>query len=267
MKHEQISGMEKGRNITLKIHLMRHGIKSADGSLSEQGAIEAREFGASMSGVENMKAYTGSYDRVIDTAKEVQAGVENKKQFNQKIRKELSASLLKAPGAASSKFFKNVVLKRLEEAHKAPEEVREQKILEAEQMNMEDWLSYENEMIDDTTNSPKNVARAVAHHLIKQIDMAEKLDNGSDVDLLNVTHEFMLAAIIKYAVEMKDDDGKIISGDEIMHSKQSIKYLESIDINVTIDEAGNKSLNLIVDGKPAELKFDALKLLAEEYKQ
>ncbi len=266
-KFEPQFDIEKGRNINVTIHLMRHGRKGADGNLSDIGVQEAREHGAEMGVMKNAKAYTSPVPRVVETARAVQQGAVIHNEFKQINREQLSASLLQKPGAEKpSRFFKEVVLKRLADAHNAPENERKQKIQEVEHQNMQEWLSHDDKFIDETTNSPKNVARAVAHHLVRQIDMTDRFKKDSDVDLLDVTHEFMLAAIIRYAVEKQNQDGTIVSGEEIMQDKQSIDYLESLDIKVHIDSNGKKEISLAIKGEPYILKMDSLRALANEYK-
>jgi len=266
-KFEPQFDIEKGRNVNVTIHLMRHGRKGADGNLSDIGVQEAREHGAKMGVMKNAKAYTSPVPRVVETARAVQEGSVIHNEFKQRNREQLSASLLQKPGAEEpSRFFKEVVLKRLANAHNAPENEREQKIQEVERQNMQEWLSYDDKFIDETTNSPKNVARAVAHHLVRQIDMTDHLKKDSDVDLLDVTHEFILAAIIRYAVEKQNEDCTIVSGEEIMQDKQSIDYLECLDIKVHIDSNGKKEISLAIKGEPYILKMDSLRALANEYK-
>lgn len=266
-KLEQQFDIEKGCNIDVTIHLMRHGRKGPDGNLSDIGMQEAREHGAKMGVMKNVKAYTSPIMRVIETAQAVQQGADIYNEFRQRNRERLSTSLLQVPGAKKpSYFFKEIVLKRLADAHNAPENEREQKIQEVEHQNIQEWLSYDDTFVDETTNSPKNVARAVAYHLVRQIDMVDRLKKDSDVDLLDVTHEFMLAAIIRYAVEEQNENGTIVSGMEIMQNKQSIDYLESLDIGVHIDVDGKKEISLTIKGKPYMLKMDCLRALASEHK-
>ncbi|KKQ64405.1 MAG: hypothetical protein US86_C0022G0003 [Candidatus Daviesbacteria bacterium GW2011_GWA2_38_24] len=268
MNFEKPKNIEKGRNIDLTIHLMRHGKKRPDGNLSETGAREAQERGAEMGVMKNVKAYTSRVPRVVETAQAVQQGAEIYNKFNQRNRSALSDTLLRAPGTDQPpRFFKETILKRLADAHTAPENNREQRIREAEHQNMQEWLSHDDDFIDETTNSPKNVARAVAHLLVRQIDMSEHLKSGSDVDLLDVTHEFMLAAIIRYAVKKQNEDGSTVSGEEIMREKQSIDYLESLDIEVHIDENGKKTVSLEINGEPYILDMDTLRILSDEYKE
>lgn len=266
MNPERLLSPERKKNIEMTIHLVRHEEKAKDGSLSPRGYDRAKALAPSFGFSENVKTYTSTAPRVVQTAEALHEGAEIKNLMNSRTRHELSIATLQNPKADFSPFFRDVLRKRLAEAHQEPEEVREQKIREAEARTMQEWLAFGDTQPDEETSSPEMVAGAVASHVLQQIEMADRLKSDSKVDLLNVTHEFMLAAFVKYFVQGTDQEGKPIAGEAIMRDKKSIHYLEDIKIRVKIDDKGEKKVVVEMGADTHVLRMDTLAELAEKYK-
>jgi len=248
---------EKGRNVEITIHLVRHGEKADDGSLSARGYEEAKAIAPGFGFSDVVKGYTSAAPRVVSTREALEEGTPSKRHMKSRVRPELSISALQTPTAEFSPFFRDVLRKRLQEAHKQPEEIRWQKVHEAEIQTMQEWLAFGENQPDSETTAPKDVAAGVASHILRQIEMAKRLKDGSKVDFSNVTHEFMLAAFIKYAVE---------NGETVLKTKGSIRYLDDLKILVKTNEKGETSIAVEFDGERHALRMDAVHELAAGYR-
>lgn len=261
---EKISTPEKGCNIELMIRLMRHGKKDAQGGLSHDGEIEAKNVGREIIFYPNVKTYTSSVERVSRTADALRAEANIENDMSSRLRKELSSSVLVVDQGKPSPYFK-AFLDRLSSANNVQDDKKTEEIKEVEIKTMQEWLAFGETRPDENTRSPKEVAQAIASLLWRQINMAKRLKSGSKYDFLDVTHEFLLAALMQYAVE-KENDGQIISGAEIMKDKGRLEYLEELKIYVKTDNVGIMSVEMEIDKEKCRLNLDVVKRLAEDYR-
>ncbi len=167
----------------------------------------------------------------------------------------------------SSDFKKSTyfatVKQRLNDAFSKPENERAEAIEKAEEENMEEWLNYGDQRPDKYTASPLEIAQNVAVLIDHYTRMSEKLYDSSKVDLLNATHEFVLAAMIKYLLKKKVDN-KVLSGDEILKDMGRMDYLENVEIKVTTgDDKKDKEIKVVLRGEEYELDMDKM----EEFRQ
>ena len=247
-----------GKNVSISIHLVRHGEKHKDGKLSKNGVIEARKMGEKMRWKKVVKGYYSSKERAKHTLEAILRGGKSNidKEMRARVRKNLSPVIL------SNDFAKSIYFQELDEEvskiNLLPEEERIEVLKKIEERYVKKWLSYDSSRPDEQTSSPVDVAQKMAVLIDRYINMADRLKSGSQVDLINVTHEYMLASVVRYFLS-RSVDGKTIKGMDLVDSIERIGYLEDIIININSDEKGRKKVSVLLRGDEYELDLGKIR--------
>lgn len=200
-------------------------------------------------------------DRVKDTAEEIIEASKAEDKFQIREKQPLKASSFITGDPESSEFIKKVD-RRTSEAMKVPEENREEKLKKAESKNVREWLSYGDESPDAEVASPKEVAKGLAQRIKTYVEMSDRLKSDSEVELLNVTHEFMVAAFIKYFLK-KEDGERSMDGEGVLETLgYRIDPLEGVSITITTDRKGQKGISTEINGEEYELDMEKIRNLS-----
>ncbi|MFA5886161.1 MAG: hypothetical protein WC863_00045 [Patescibacteria group bacterium] len=93
--------------------------------------------------------------------------------------------------------------------------------------------------------------------------MADRLKSGSQVDLLNSTHDWSIASFLK-AILVREINGQEVCGfNSVNDIGGPIGYTEHFDINITTNERGEKFVALIFRGQKYRLDQSRLQELIE----
>jgi len=234
-----------GRNVEIHAIFMRHGEKGASGELTEEGKRQATQLGESLTDKDAIKAYSSPVQRVLETVQEVLDAAPHDKKLNTRVRVEIGIP-------PSSKEF----IEQFRQLEK-----------EGPDAAAEWYLSFGAENPDPETSSPHEVAKSFAYILTKYLKMAGKLYSGSNIDLINGTHQGLPEALLKEVLVRQKDDQELIGFEKLEDIGGALKFTESMEFLIKIDEHGNKILKLNFRGQTYDIDMDKLNELAQSYEQ
>lgn len=245
--HFNPESQEKRFGTDVQIHaiFMRHGEKDEHGELTDEGKKQALEFGESIEDKDAIKGYSSPVQRAVETVERVIENSPHDKKLKTRIRTEIGIP-------SSSQNLRNK-FKELEKL--SPDAATEW------------YLSFGTEKPDLETTSPHEIAESFAYVLTKYLRMAEKLYSGSNIDLINVTHQGLPEALLKEILIQQKDDQKIIGFDKLEDIGGALKFTEGMEFLIKTDEQGNKSLKLNFRGQTYDLEMDKLGELAKSYEE
>ncbi|PIR57311.1 MAG: hypothetical protein COU72_01595 [Parcubacteria group bacterium CG10_big_fil_rev_8_21_14_0_10_41_35] len=233
-----------GRDVQIHAIFMRHGEKAASGELTEEGKNQADRFGEELESKDAIKGYSSPVKRVIETVERAIENSPHDKKLTTRIRTELGIS------PSTSKEFLEKYRELEKRGHNAAAE----------------WhLSFGANRPDAETPSPHENAEAIAYILNKYIRMADRLYSGSEVDLINGTHQGFPEALLKEILIRQEGDKKILGFEELEEIGGALRPTEGMEFSIKTDEDGNKLVKLQFRGKTYDLDMDKLVALAEEY--
>jgi len=246
---------EKGRNVKVSAIFERHGQKessqtTAETELTETGEKDSAEFGRSLPERGVVKGYSSDTPRTMKTA---ELAVENSptKVKAPKIRIDRGLGFYYDP---KGDFFKNV--------RSVGEDASD--ITECRNLQADYYLKFGDKRPDPRTISPVELAALIAKKVNTYINMADKLDSGSDVQLINATHDFNIAAFLKEVMVLsKKEEGEPVKFEKIEEIGGGIGYNESFEVLAETDSHSNKTVKLIFRGKEYELDTKRLAELIE----
>jgi len=259
---KQFETKEKfGRNVKLFLHFVRHGEKANTGELSEIGLQHSKEFGKKLEEKDAIKGYTSIHPRVKKTVETIIQATKTENKKHIRTRTELSHTIL-ASDFSKSKFFKKVDQK-IKQVYLLPKQEQKKALEKVEEEYQKEWLAYGENKPDEYTASPLEVARNISQLINFYTKMPEKLRNGSRVDLIMGTHEFIIAAMIKYLLRKKEKD-RILKGDELFSRIKRVDYLDDVNLIISTDKEGRKSIKVLFRGEEYELDNEALTNLLKD---
>lgn len=236
---------EKGLNIQMHVIFMRHGDKNENGELTDEGKIQSTEFGEKLENKDAIKVYSSPVKRVIETVEGVLEGAPHDKKLKTRIRTEIGTP-------PSSKEF----IQKFKELEKQGADAA-----------AEWYLNFGTERPDPETLSPHEVAESFAYTLSQYIKMTDRLYSDSNIDLINGTHQSLPEALLKEILIQQKDDKKIIGFDKLEDIGGALKFTESMEFLIKVDEKGNKTLKLNFRGQTYDLEMNKLNELAKSYEE
>ena len=245
--HFNSESQEKRFCSDVQIHaiFMRHGEKGESGELTEEGKRQARELGSDLVSKDAIKAYSSPVQRVLETVQQVIEAAPHDKKFNTRIRAEIGIP-------PSSKEF----IKKFRELEK-----------QGPNAAAEWYLGFGAEKPDSETTSPHEIAESFAYILTKYLRMTEKLYSGSNVDLINGTHQGLPEALLKEILIQQKDDQQIVGFDKLEDIGGALKFTEGMEFLIKTDKQGNKFLKLNFRGQAYDLDMNKLDELAKSYEE
>ncbi len=261
-----IESREKfGRNVEVHGRFVRHGEKlelpdEAETGLTEEGKQDLIDFGKKLEPKTVIKGYSSDTDRTKETIQLIVENSPTEKKMNQRIKDELYVNY-------SSEFRARVMeIKKKamgEDFDEQPAEEKKKRLAQCgiEQMNF--YLPFKDKRPDKKTYSPVETAAQVARRVDLYIRMADKMYSGSQVDLMNGTHDVNIAVFLN-EVMIRKVNGKEKRGfDSIQDIGGPIGYHEGFDIVTRIDEHGEKTVKMTFRDKEYDIDLKRLGELVE----
>jgi len=239
--------IEKGKNIILRVFFIRHGEKNIEtGSLTGRGKEEATEFGKNLKKAKLIKGYSSSLERAMQTTEQIieATSLPPDKKLKTRIRQEIGMPPFSA------------------------EATQHYRDLEAAQFGKgaEWWLNFGENRPDEETWSPRETAESFAYALRRYFTMPDKLYSGSEVDLINGTHQALPEALLKEVLVRDRGGKKIIGFDKLDEIGGALKLTEGMEFEIIVDAVGQKTIKLHLRGKEYGIDLEKLNKLAESYK-
>jgi broad specificity phosphatase PhoE len=232
-----------GRNVEIHAFFVRHGEKGESGELTEEGRKQASEFGASLENRDAVKGYTSPVQRAVETVEKIIESSQHNKKLKTRIRTELGIP------PSSKEFYEK--FKELE--RQGPDAAAA-------------WfLSFGAKRPDAETASPHEVAESFAYVLTKYLKMAEKLYSGSNIDLVNVTHQGLPEALLKEVLKRKIDNKEVVGFDKLGEIGGALRFTEGMEFIIKTDSEGNKRLKVSFRGQEYDIDMVKLAELAKSY--
>src|SRR3989339_308958 len=258
---------EKGKNVKVSAIFERHGEKeasqiTAETRLTETGEMEGAEFGKKLPKRKNIKGYSsdtgskpGDEGRTVKTT---MLAVENSpteiKSSKVRIRKELGFYC-----DENTDFFRrmkqiNIDVSEMDFGDLLEEELDDRRLVEVRNQQADYYLSFGENRPSPRTISPVDLAALMAKRIDAYINMVDRLNSGSDVQLINGTHDFNIVAFLKQAMILgRNKVGEPIKFEKIEEIGGGIGYNEYFEVLVETDGVGTKTIKLIFRGKEYEL--------------
>lgn len=259
---------EKGENVEVHAIFMRHGEKehnpdNPETGLTLRGEWESREAGQGLSVKDMIKGYSSDTERTIDTSGYVVEQSPTDKKGKARLRKELGFHY-----DPEGEFLKQVLKIKndiLINADNLGEEELKEKLEEATTKQIDYYLNFGEERPDSETYSPKETAADMAKLVSRYLKMPDKLKSGSNIDLLNVTHDFNLAAFLKEVLVREKDRERVVGFDSIEEIGGGFGFNENFELLITTDENQNKKIKILLRGEEYDIDMDNFnKLLNRE---
>ena len=256
-----------GKNVKIHAIFLRHGEKetdmtAADTGLTERGRRESLEIGRKLDEKDLIKAYSSDTDRTKESAELIVFASPTEKKMKHRIEKELSFYYDK-----NGVFFNNLMKAKKEMLgngfKELQEEEKKEKMEKYENWATDYYLSFSEQRPDERTMSPVETAAIMAKRVEAYIKMADRLRSGSDIQMINDTHDLNLAAFLKEAL-VRDVNGQKIRGfKSIEEIGGSLAFNEGFEIIVENDEEGKKNIKFVFRGRQYELDFQRLNELSK----
>ena len=234
---------EYGRSVEVHAVFMRHGERADSGALTEEGIKQAEAFGQSLENKDAVKVYSSPIQRAIETAEQVIKTAPHDKKLKTRIRSELEIPSI------SQQFLEK--LKEMETQN--PD------------TSTEFYLSFGKERPDKETASPHEIAEMMAYILTKYFKIAEKLKSGSNIDLVNVTHQGLPEALLKEVLIQQEEEKIKIGFEKLEEIGGPLKLAESMEFRIKTDEQGKKTVQLYLRGKIFDLDLSRVNELSRAY--
>lgn len=239
-------GHEKfGKNVEIHAIFLRHGEKDGGGDLTEEGRKQALDFGEGLGTKDAIKGYSSPVQRVIETVEQVIKSAPHDKKLRTRIRTELaippfSQEFIKKFGEMAKQGFDGAA---------------------------EWYLSFGDQRPDPETVSPHEIAESFACLLAKYLKMADKLYSGSNIDLINGTHQGLPEALLKEILVRKKDDEEILGFEKLKDIGGALKFTESVEFLIKTSGVGEKSLQINFRGESFGVDMGKLHELAKSYEE
>ncbi len=232
-----------GRNVEIHVVFVRHGEKDESGELTEKGKNQAAEFGKRLEGKDAIKGYSSPVQRAIETVEKILESSPHDKKLKTRVRTEIGIP----------PFSKECYKKFKELEARDPDAAAE-------------WfLSFGTERPDAETASPHEVAESFAYILTKYLRMADKLYSGSNIDLVNVTHQGLPESLLKEVLKREIDDKEVIGFENLKDIGGALKFTEGMEFVIKTDGEGNKKLTVSFRGQEYDIDMAKRDELAKSY--
>jgi len=234
---------EYGRNVEIHAVFVRHGERAKGGELTERGIEQSKGVGRLLETKDAIKAYTSPIQRAVETAEKVIETAQHGKKLKTRVRTELGIPTF------SENFLEQ--LQKLETQH--PDSAAEH------------YLSFCDKKPDQETASPHEVAEAMARVSVSYFQMVDRLKSGSNVDIINTTHQGLPEALLKEILVRQEGDEKKVGFSTLTEIGGPLKLAEQMEFRIKTDSQGNKTIQLYFRDKIFDIDLDKLNSLAKSY--
>lgn len=232
-----------GKNVEMHVIFVRHGEKNEDGKLSEEGKIQASNFGKELERKDAIKGYSSPMPRALETVEKIIENSPHDKKLVTRLRTEIGFP----------KISQNIVKKWKELEKQGPNAL----------INW--FLEFGTKKPDAETDSPHEIAESFAYMLTKYLNMTDKLYSGSNIDLIAGTHQGLPEALLKEILKRKINNKEIVGFEKIEDIGGALKFTEDMDFLIKTDEQKNKRLTLNFRGQTNDIDMEKLNELAKSY--
>lgn len=261
---------ERGEDITIRVVVVRHGEKEYDPNdpntgLTFDGEWDAKVYGQARPRVDAIKGYSSSTERTDDTRDNIAQESLTEKKLRPRNRDDLVFHY-----DPNGQFIKDVMRIKQEIVGPHPENLTEEEMLkrsnEAVRAQTDHYLSFGDQRPDSGTYSPAETAASIAHLLEHYKNMSKRLNSGSDVDLINATHDFNISAFLSQVLVREVDGERVVGFDSMDDIGGGIEYTEAFE--VTIERCGGQdTMKLIFRDKECEIDEQRFTELLDIHKQ
>jgi broad specificity phosphatase PhoE len=259
---------EKGKNCLLKISFLRHAHKEqmdphesgviSQSGLSEKGKASSLELGKGKPVEENIKTYVSRMERAQETAENLLLGVDEKEKAPN-IKETKIRSQLDAPHFSSGfiEKYRTHFLPKPDNFETLSLDEKEKIIEDMESPAVDYWLEMWDKKFDQETESAKEVAERMAYYFSRFDKMIDKLNSGSKVELLNITHRTTTEPFLKACLKPSINNIQEIGG--------PLELLEGFEIFISTDSDGKKIYKAILRNKEYEIDLEKVAELKDAY--
>lgn len=232
-----------GQNVEIHAVFMRHGEKDENGKLTDEGKGQASDFGKSLARKDAIKGYSSPEQRAIETVEQIIKNSPHDKKLMTRIRIELGIP------PSSEEFDEKF------------EELDEQ----GPDAATEWFLSFGSQKPDDETASPHEVAESLAYILTRYLRMADKLYSGSNIDLINVTHQGPPEALLKEILVRRIENKEVVGFERLKDIGGALNFAEGMEFTIKTNAQGNKKMTVSFRGQEYGIDMTKLDELAKSY--
>lgn len=245
---------ERGNNITLNFVFARHTEKSSEGEesiLSEKGREQATELG-----------------HVIKTPKD---GI--KVYYSDKIRAQQTAEILmneiEVPQAQTEKIeelkekeFKSARIHRQEKLLNTG--ILDEELVKTQFGGSAKFIEMNEETIPQNITSPRELASAVAKHIMRFVNASSRLPSNVEGTLINITHLPTLLSFLKNTIGENINQNPINSegGNFVEKIGGPINPAEQINLKIHRNNPGSCEIAVQLRDKEFSIDPETLKSLA-----
>lgn len=260
-----------GRNVEIHAIFVRHGDKDMSGqnpetSLSDDGRQKSDEFGLALSQRTLIKAYSSDTDRTKETVTRAQQASPTPEKFPLRIRDELRFHY--DPNGALMDMVKRLRAEILgDDFSTLSAAEQQQRVREYERRFQNYYLGLGDQRPDPGTYSPVESASQIARRVDLYIRMTDRLRSDTKADLLNGSHDVLLASFLK-EVMLREQDGQRVRGfTSVEEIGGPIDFTESFDVFTRTDDVGVESTTLLFRGHQYAIDMGRLSALVDIAKQ
>lgn len=236
-----------GRNVKLRAIFKRHGEKEfrvksdPNASLTPDGQAQSEAFGQKIT-TKTIKTYASNTGRTQETGELVAQGAEADRKLRQMTKDDLGLEY-----DPKGEFTQEVMRLKKEMLgddfdNLSPED--KEKLILAYETHLSDYyLSFGDQVPPGVKHSPEQVADRILRRVKLYIKMAGRLPNNYEATLVNVTHDFCLAAFFK----------KVIGFDSVADIGGPVDYNEEFEVLIKTNDQGNKEFKMTFRNKEYSL--------------
>jgi len=257
----------RGKNIKIRAVFVRHGekatsVKTSETGLTERGRQESAEFGRGLGKRDAIKPYTTDTKRTRATSREIVGASPTEKKMKQRIRDGLRIEL-----DETGPFFKRLmqIKKEIigEDFQDIPDKELARRTEEAERRQTNYYLGFGEKRPDPNTYSPVEAASRVAQTVNTYIKMPERLNNGSEVDLVNAAHDMPISVFLSEVMVREVDGNRVIGFDNVDEIGGPIRYNEGFELDISTDQTGDKVVRMFFRNQAYDIDTNRLQELVE----
>lgn len=266
----------RGKNVSIDAYFIRHGekefsVNSPETGLTNDGRVMAADFGKNLRKKDAIKPFSSDTERTIETVSRAIQASPTEKKMTLRIKDELALKY-DMHSDFTKKLFENKRAILGNNFDTLPEEEKKRRLDKYYEFGHDFYLSYGDQRPDPKTEAPVETAAKVARRADIYMRMADRLRTDSTVDLLNGSHDYVIAAFLKEVMVREVNGNKVRGFSKISEIGGPINYTEGFNLRITTNEQGKKKSILIFRGKEygidqkrlAELVEIAKKLEAKE---
>lgn len=259
-----------GLNVSIHAFFERHGEKgvsteTSHTELSDRGRRESLERGHKFKG-EVIKTYSSDTDRAEETGHLVSEGSLADKKLTHRIKDDLGFH-----EDEEGIFFKEAMRIKKEclgddfEQQSDAEKNRRKRL--SSQGQIDYFLTFGDKRPDPKTNSPVETAANFAYVVDRYLRMVNKLKSGSEIELVNISHDFPISCFLSEVLVREKEDKKIRGFKKIEEIGGPIDFNEGFELIIQTDGSGNKLIKIVLRNQEYEIDTERLKELVEIAKE